>query len=66
MRLRGEVHDRVVSRHQLVEQRRVADVAHHELGAGALDVGGVAGVGELVEHGDLDLGVALRHVVHEV
>ena len=65
----GVVHDRVVAGHELVQKGTVADVAHHELhavGGQARDVLAVARVGELVEHRDVDLGVVLHHVVHEV
>lgn len=67
--LGGVVHDRVVARHQLVEQRGVADVAHDELhavGGQARDVLGVAGVGQLVQDGDVDARVVVDHIVHEV
>ena len=66
VRLGRVVHDRVVGGHDALEQLGVAYVAHHELGRGPLDVGGVARVGQLVEDRDLDLGVVLAHVVHEV
>ena len=67
--LGGVVHDRVVARHQLIEQRGVADVAHDELHAvrrQPRDVLGVAGVGQLVQDGDVDLRVVVDHVVYEV
>lgn len=67
--LRGVVHDRVVARHQLIKQLRVADVAHDELhavGGQPGDVLGVAGVGQLVQDGDVDARVVVDHVVHEV
>ena len=67
--LGGVVHDRVVARHQLIEQRGVADVAHDELhavGGQPRDVLGVAGVGQLVQDGHMDLGMVVHHVVHEV
>lgn len=67
--LRGVVHDGVVARHQPIEQLRVADVAHDELhavGGQPGDVLGVAGVGQLVQDGDVDLGMIVHHVVHEV
>ncbi len=67
--LGGVVHDGVVAGRDLVQQLGVADVAHHELhavGGEPRDVLGVAGVGELVEHRDVDLGVVGHHVVHEV
>ena len=53
------VHDRVVARHQLIEQGGVADIAHDELDAARRqpgDVLGVAGVGQLVQDGDVDVG----------
>ena len=67
--LGGVVHDRVVARHQLIEQRGVADVADDELhavGGQPGDVLGVAGVGQLVQDGDVHAGVVVDHVVHEV
>ena len=63
------VHDRVVARDDAVEQPGVADVAHDELHAvrrQAGDVLGVAGVGQLVQDGHVDVGVVVDHVVHEV
>ena len=65
----GVVDDGVVARHQLVEQRGVADVAHDELhavGGQARDVLGVAGVGQLVQDGHVDARVVVHDVVHEV
>lgn len=67
--LGGVVHDRVVARHQLIEQLGVADVAHDELHAvrgQPGDVLRVAGVGQLVQDSDVYLGVVLHHVVDEV
>lgn len=67
--LGGVVHDRVVARHQLIEQLRVADVAHDELhavGGQPRDVLGVAGVGQLVQDGHVHPGMVVDHVVHEV
>ena len=54
---------------QAVDERGVADVAHDELdavGGQARDVVGVAGVGQLVEHGDVDARVLAHDVVDEV
>lgn len=65
----GVVHDRVVARHQPVQQLGVADVAHDELDpilGQARDVLGVAGVGQLVQDGDVDARVVVDHVVDEV
>ena len=67
--LGGVVHDRVVARHQLIEQLGVADVAHDELhavGGQPGDVLGVAGVGQLVQDGHVDARVAVHDVVDEV
>lgn len=67
--LGGVVHDGVVARHQLVEQLGVADVAHDELhavGGQPGDVLGVAGVGQLVQDGNMYARVVVHHVVHEV
>ena len=67
--LRGIVDDRVVARDQLIEQGGVADVADDELHAVRRqpgDVLGVAGVGQLVQDGDVHPGVVVHHVVHEV
>ena len=69
MALGGVVDDRVVARHDPIEQLRVADVAHDELHAvgGQLgDVLGVAGVGQLVQDGDVHPGVVVDDIVHEV
>lgn len=67
--LRGVVHDRVVAGDEPIQQPGVADVAHHELdavGGKARDVLGVAGVGQLVQDGDVHVGVVVHDVVHEV
>ena len=67
--LRRVVHDSIMAGHQAVEKVRVADVTHHELYLGLrkpCDVGGVTGVGELVEHRHVDPGVLPRHPAHEV
>ena len=67
--LGGVVHDGVVARDDLVQKVRVADVAHDELhavGGQPRDVIGVAGVGQLVEHGDVDVRMVLHDMVHEV
>lgn len=67
--LGGVVHDRVVAGDQPVEQPGIADVAHDELhavGGQPGDVLGVAGVGQLVQDGDMHVGVVVHDVVHEV
>ncbi len=67
--LGGVVDDRVVTRDDTVEQSGIADVAHDELhtvGGQPGDVLGVAGVGQLVQDGDVDARVVVHDVVHEV
>ena len=67
--LRGVVHDGVVARDEPVQQPGVADVAHDELhavGGQPRDVLGVAGVGQLVQDGNVDARVVVHDVVHEV
>ena len=67
--LGGVVHDGIVARDDLIEKLGVADVAHDELhavGGQPRDVLGVAGVGQLVQDGDVHLGVVVDHVVDEV
>lgn len=67
--LGGVVDDRVVAGDQLVQQRGVADVAHDELhavGGQPGDVLGVAGVGQLVQDGDVRPRVVIDHVMDEV
>lgn len=67
--LGGVVHDRVVAGNQPIQQPGVADVADDELHAvrrQAGDVLGVAGVGQLVQDGDVHPGVVVHDVVHEV
>ena len=67
--LRGVVHDGVVAWDDAVQKLGVADVADDELDpilGQAGDVLGVAGVGQLVQDGDVDARVVVDHVVHEV
>ena len=67
--LGGVVDDGVVAGDNAVQQLRVADVAHDELNAVSRqpgDVLGVAGVGQLVQDGDVDARVVVHDVVHEV
>ena len=69
MGLGGVVDHGVGLGHEAVDERGVADVAHDELdavGGQARDVVGVSGVGQLVEHGDVDAGVLAHDVVDEV
>lgn len=67
--LGGVVHDGVVALDDAVQQPRVADVTDDELDpvlGQPRDVLGVAGVGQLVQDGDVHPGVVLDHVMHEV
>ena len=68
--LRREVHDVVGLRHQLTDERSVADVAVHEAIAGVVldvaEVVGIAGVGELVEVDDAGVGVLAEEAEDEV
>ena len=67
--LGGVVHDGVVARDDTVQQRGVAYVAHDELHAvrrQSRDVLGVAGVGQLVQDGDVDVRMVVHDIVHEV
>ena len=67
--LGGVVDHGVGPGHEAVDERGVADVAHDELdavGGQPGDVVGVAGVGQLVEYGDVHLRVLAHHVVDEV
>ena len=67
--LGGVVHDGVVARDNPIEQSGVADVAHdepHAVGGQTGDVLGVAGVGQLVQDGDMDARVVVHDVVHKV
>ena len=63
------VHDRVVARDDAVQKLGVADVTDDELDpvlGQPRDVLGVAGVGQLVQDGDMDARVVVHDVVHEV
>ena len=63
------VHDCVVPRDDAIQQLGVADVAHDELhavGGQPGDVLGVAGVGQLVQDGDVDVRVVVHDIVHEI
>ena len=69
MALGGVVHDGFVARDDIPEKLCIADVAHDELhvvGGQARDVLGVAGVGQLVQDGDVEARVVVHNVVHEV
>ena len=70
MRLGCEVDDRVNTPREVVDELGVADVALDEaIAALSLEfgeVGGIARVRELVEHGDLDLRPRRAQKAHEV
>lgn len=63
------VHDRVVARHDPVEQLGVADVAVYELDTvlgKARDVLDVARISQSVQHGHVHVRVMVDHVMHEI
>lgn len=63
------VHDRVVARHDPVEQLGVADVAMHELDTilrQARDILDVARISQSVQHGHVHVRVMVDHVMHEI
>ena len=63
------MHDRVVARHDPVEQLGVADVAMHELDTilrQARDILDVARIGQGVQHGHVHVRVMVDHVMHEI
>lgn len=67
--LGGVMDDGVVARDDAVQKLGIADIAHDELhavGGKPGDVLGVAGVGQLVQDGDVDARVVIHDVVHEV
>ena len=69
MRLRRVMHDRVMTRHDTVQQIRIADITHdqfHAVLGKARDVLRIARVRELVQHGHVHVGMMVHHVVHEV
>ena len=69
VRLGRKVHDGVMPGNQVCQELAVADVAHHKLhalGRQARDVGGISGVGQLVQHRDVHVGVLPHHMAHEV
>ena len=69
MRLGRVMHDRVMARHDTVQQIRVADVTHdqfHAVLGQARDVLRIARVRELVQNGDMHVRVVLHHVMHEI
>ena len=53
VRLRGEVDDGLAALPGALDGLRVGDVADDELDPGALQIGGIAGVRELVEDDDV-------------
>ena len=63
------MHDRVVARHDPVEQLGVADVAMHELDTvlgKARDILDVARISQSVQHGHVHVRVMVDHVMHEI
>ena len=69
MRLGGVMHDRVMARHDTVQQIRIADVTHdqfHTVLGQARDVLRIARIGELVQHGHMHVRMMIHHVMHEI
>ena len=63
------MHDRVVARHDPVEQLGVADVAVHELDTilrQARDILDVARIGQGIQHGHMHVRMVVDHVMHEI
>ena len=63
------VHDRVVARHDPVEQLGVADVAVHELDTilrQARDILDVACIGQGIQHGHMHVRMVVDYVMHEI
>ena len=63
------VHDRIVARHDPVEQLGVADVAVHELDTilrQARDILDVARIGQGIQHGHMHVRMVVDHVMHEI
>ncbi len=63
------MHDRVVARHDPVEQLRVADVAVHELDTilrQTRDILDVARIGQGIQHGHMHVRMVVDHVMHEI
>ena len=63
------MHDRVVARHDPVEQLDVADVAVHELDTilrQARDILDVARIGQGIQHGHMHVRMVVDHVMHEI
>ena len=69
MRLGSVMHDRVMPRHDTIQQVRVADITNHELHTvlgQARDVLRIARVRELVQHSHMHVRMMIHHVMHEI
>ena len=69
MGFRRVMHDRVMPRHQPVQQLRVADVAVHELHTitqNAPDVLQIARIRQRIQHRHMNVGMIVVHVMHEI
>lgn len=69
MRLGRVMHDRVMTRHDTIQQIRVADITHdqfHTILGQTRDVLRIAGIRELVQHGHMHVRMMLNHVMHEI
>ena len=63
--LGGEMDDGVGARDEAVDELRIADVAHHELGSGIGEVLAAPRVGERIEHGHAHAGLLALQPMHE-
>lgn len=69
VRLGRVMHDRVMTRHDPVQQIRVADVTHdqfHAVLGQTRDVLRIARVRELVQNGHMHVRMMIHHVMHEI
>ena len=69
MRLGRVMHDRVMTRHDPVQQVRIADITHdqfHTILGQARDVLRIARVRELAQHGHMHVRMMVHHVMHEI
>ena len=69
VRLRRVMHDRIMTRHDFVEQLRIADVPVHELHTVAqngLDVLQVACIRQRIQHRDMHVRMVVVHVMNEI
>ena len=69
MRLGGVMHDRVMARHDPIQQLSIADIAMHELHTiteDTADVLQIPGVRQGIQHGDVHIRMMVIHITHEI